>query len=67
MKNSTTLRELMLDLCDVGESMTPYEYFSKLFQASVDKEITMEQWCMLNGDFYLHCKKNKIEMRKQQG
>jgi hypothetical protein len=67
MNKSTTLRNLMLDLCDVSETSNALAYFSKLFQASVNKEITMEQWCLLNGDFHLHCKKNKIEIRNQQG
>ncbi len=60
MKNSTTLRELMLDLCDVSETSNARIYFSKLMQARIDNEITWEQYFLLNGDFYLHCQKEKI-------
>ena len=64
MKNSTTLRDLMLDLCDVSESVTALAYFSKLNQARADNEITWKQYFLLNGDFYLHCQRNKIESPK---
>ena len=64
MKKSTTLRNLMLDLCDVNESVTALAYFSKLNQARIDNEITWKQYFLLNGDFYLHCQRNKIESPK---
>ena len=64
MKNSNTLRDLMLDLCDVSESVTALAYFSKLTQARTDNEITWEQYFLLNGDFYSHCQRNKIESPK---
>lgn len=67
MKKSTTLRNLMLDLCDVNESVTALAYFSKLMQARIDNEITWEQYFLLNGDFYLHCQKEKIASPRQQG
>jgi hypothetical protein len=64
MNNSTTLRNLMLDLCDVSETSNACTYFSKLTQARIDNQITWKQYFLLNGDFYLHCQRNKIESPK---
>jgi len=61
MKNSTTLRNLMLDLCEVGESINSFGYALKLMQARSANEITSKQYNLLCGDLYLHCQKNKIQ------
>ena len=61
MKNSTTLRNLMLDLCEVGESINSFGYASKLMKALKKNQITFNQFELLCGDLYLHCQKNKIE------
>jgi len=61
MKNSSTLRNLMLDLCDVGESMTAFGYASKLMKALRTNQITFNQFELLSGDLYLHCQKNKVQ------
>jgi hypothetical protein len=61
MKNSTTLRNLMLDLCEVGESISAFAYASKLMKAVSTNEITFNQFELLSGDLYLHCQRNKIQ------
>jgi len=64
MKKSNIFRNLILDLCDVSETSNARIYFSKLTQAKADNEITWEQYFLLNGEFYLHCQRNKIESPK---
>jgi hypothetical protein len=61
MKNKNTLRELMLDLCEVGETMNAYGYALKMMKALSNKEITSEQFKLLAGDLQIHCQREKIE------
>jgi len=51
----------MLDLCEVGESISSYGYALKLMKALSANEITGKQFNLLSGDLYLHCQKNKIQ------
>ena len=55
-----TLRELHLDLCEVGETMSAFSYSLKMCKALRNEEITLDQFDMLCGDLYLHCKRNNV-------
>lgn len=59
------IRELMIDLYEVGETMTSFGYALKMCVALRNNEITLEQFDMLSGDLYLHCQKNKIATSNQ--
>ena len=61
MTNTNTLRELMLDLCEVGETMNAYGYALKMMKALSNKEITSEQFNLLSGSLQIHCRREKIE------
>ena len=62
MKNQTnTLRELMLDLCEVGETINSFGYALKMMEALRDEKITSTQFHLLAGDLQIHCQKEKIE------
>ena len=61
MNNTTTLRELMLDLCEVGETMNAFGYALKMMKALNDKEITSEQFKLLAGSLQIHCQREKIQ------
>ena len=61
MNNTNTLRELMLDLCEVGETINAYGYALKMMKALSDKKITSEQYHLLSGSLQIHCQREKIE------
>ena len=61
MNNTTTLRELMLDLCEVGETMNAFTYALKMMKALNDKEITSEQFKLLAGSLQIYCQREKIQ------
>lgn len=54
------LRELMLDLEDVGEEMSPFSYARKMMIALKEDLITDRQYEQLSGDLQLHCQREKI-------
>ena len=55
-----TLRNLMLDLYEVGETLTPYVYALNLMEALKQDQIDSDQFQLLSGSFELYCKKEKI-------
>ena len=67
MKNLTnnnsknTLRLLMLDLYEVGESINVFAYAMRLMIALKDNKITSEQYKLLCGDLQNYCERNKLE------
>ena len=65
MENLKTLRELMLDLYEVGETMNAFGYALKLIKALTKKEITFEQYDRLCGTFQIYCQREKIETSNQ--
>jgi len=60
MENVKTLRELMLDLYEVGETINPFGYALKLAQALRKGEITFEQYDLLCGSLQIYCQREKI-------
>lgn len=55
-----TIRELHLDLCEVGDTLSAFEYALKMCKALRNKEITFDQFDMLCGDLYSYCNRNNI-------
>ena len=60
MKQTNTKRELMLDLYEVGESLTVWAYIGKMFDALKNDKITNEQYDLLSGDLLEYCKRENI-------
>jgi hypothetical protein len=56
-----TLRNLLLDLYEVGESINAFQYAYDMMIALKNDEITPREYELLSGSFYLHCKRNQIE------
>lgn len=60
MKKTNTKRELMLDLYEVGESLTVWAYILKMFDALKNEQITNEQYDLLSGDLLEYCRRENI-------
>lgn len=54
------IRELILDLYEVGETINAFEYALRMCEALRHEEITLEQFDLLSGTLELYCKQNNI-------
>ena len=61
-EKTITLRELHLELYEVGETITPAYYVELLVHAFKNKSITLTQFTNLYNDFEIYCNKYKVEL-----
>ena len=54
-------REFMLMLCEVGETMSAFEYAFEMMVALKNEEITLKEFTLLSGTFQIYCRQNKIQ------
>ena len=63
MENGTknkTRRNLMLDLMDVGETLTPYTYALRMMKALKSNQIDNHDFDWLTYNFEMYCRTEKI-------
>ena len=60
MKQERIIRELMLCLYEVGETLTSFEYAQLIMKALELDQITSEQFNLLSGELQMYCESENI-------
>ena len=58
---TTTRRELILDISEINETKNPFFIAQKLMVALRDGKINIKDYELLSNELFLECKRNNIE------